>query len=382
MGPPGFQQQGSLEFQHQQYRPFQQTPIPQQSQLPAQEKKPQLEEMFMQYMASQDTMMKKMDAKIDKVAQSNQTSIHNLEVQVGRLAKLVAEKDRVKFPSTTEINPKEGAMAVTLRSGKILNEIMKENEPTRVEKESDKEEEQVPKENSSDQNLISSTVKPYVPLIPYPQRLQKRNRDNNFKRFLEVFKKLQINIPFAETLANMPSYAKYIKEIVSNKKKLEELATVHLNEECSAILQSKLPPKLMDPGSFSIPCTIGNTVIDKCLCDLGASINLMPLTLFKKLVIAGMKPTTISLQLADRSVKYPLGVVDDILVKVGKFYFLVDFLILDMGSDTDTSLIFGRPFLLTGGVIIDMPLGKLIFRVGREKEEFSISKAIKLPTFD
>ncbi|XP_019161137.1 PREDICTED: uncharacterized protein LOC109157754 [Ipomoea nil] len=249
-------------------------------------------------MASQDTMMKKMDAKIDKVAQSNQASIHNLEVQVGQLAKLVAEKDRGKFLSTTEINPKEGAMAVTLRSGKILNEVMKEKEPTSVEKESDKEEEQVPKENSSDQNLTSSTVKPYVPPIPYPQRLQKRNQDNNLKRFLEVFKKLQINIPFVEALANMPSYAKYIKEIVSNKKKLEEFATVHLNEECSAILQSKLPPKLMDPGSFFIPCTIGNTVIDKCLCDLGASINLMPLTLFKKLEITEMKPTTISIQIA------------------------------------------------------------------------------------
>ncbi|XP_019164434.1 PREDICTED: uncharacterized protein LOC109160613 [Ipomoea nil] len=231
---------------------------------------PQLEEMFMQYMASQDTMMKKMDAKIDKVAQSNQASIHNLEVQVGQLAKLVAEKDRGKFPSTTEINPREGVMAVTLRSGKILNEVMKEKEPTSVEKESDKEEEQVPKENSSDQNLTSSTI----------------------------------NIPFAEALANMSSYAKYIKEIVSNKKRLEEFATVHLNED----------------------------------------INLMPLTLFKKLKIAEMKPTTISLQLADRSVKYPLGVVEDILVKVGKFYFPTDFLILDMGSDTDTSLILGRPF--------------------------------------
>ncbi|XP_019160769.1 PREDICTED: uncharacterized protein LOC109157326 [Ipomoea nil] len=270
MRPPGFQQQGPSGFQHQQYRPFQQPPAPQQSQLAAQEKKPQLEEMFMQYMASQDTMMKKMDAKIDKVAQSNQASIHNLEVQVGQLAKLVAEKDRGKFPSTTEINPREGAMAVTLRSGKILNEIMKENEPMSVEKESDKEEEKVPKESSSDQNLTSSTI----------------------------------NIPFAETLANMPSYAKYIKEIVSNKKKLEEFATVHLNEEC-------------------------------------ASINLMPLTLFKKLEIVEMKPTTISLQLADRSIKYPLGVVEDILVKVGKFYFPADFLILDMGSDTDTSLILG-----------------------------------------
>nr|GLL46149.1 uncharacterized protein LOC109178859 [Ipomoea trifida] len=128
MGPPGFQQQGPSGSQHQQYRPFQQPPAPQQPQFPAQEKKPQLEEMFMQYMASQDTMIKKLDAKIDKVAQSSQTSIHNLEVQVGQLAKLVAEKDRGKFPSATEINPREGAMAVTLRSGKMLNEVLKEKD--------------------------------------------------------------------------------------------------------------------------------------------------------------------------------------------------------------------------------------------------------------
>nr|GLL27195.1 uncharacterized protein LOC109157754 [Ipomoea trifida] len=117
---------------------------------------------------SQDTMMKKLDAKIDKVAQSSQASIHNLEVQVGQLAKLVAEKDRGKFPSATEINPREGAMAVTLRSGKMFNEVLKEKEQLTVEKESDKEGEQLPKESSSDQNLNSSTVKPYVPPIPYP----------------------------------------------------------------------------------------------------------------------------------------------------------------------------------------------------------------------
>nr|GMD89864.1 Retrotransposon gag protein [Ipomoea batatas] len=128
MGPPGFQQQGPSGSQHQQYRPFQQPPAPQQPQFPAQEKKPQLEEMFMQYMASQDTMIKMLDPKIDKVAQSSQASIHNIEVQVGQLAKLVAEKDRGKFPSATEINPREGAMVVTLRSGKMLNEVLKEKD--------------------------------------------------------------------------------------------------------------------------------------------------------------------------------------------------------------------------------------------------------------
>nr|GMC66716.1 uncharacterized protein LOC109160613 [Ipomoea batatas] len=157
-----FSNKDHQDFSNSNTDPFQQPPTPQQPQLPAQEK-PQLEEMFMQYMSSQDTMMKKLDAKIDKVAQSSQASIHNLEVQVGQLAKLVAEKDRGKFPSATEVNPRERAMAVTLRSGKMLNEVLKEKEPLTVEKDSDKEGEQLPKESSSDQNLNSSTVKPYKP---------------------------------------------------------------------------------------------------------------------------------------------------------------------------------------------------------------------------
>ena len=110
----------------------------------------------------------------------------------------------------------------------------------------------------------------------FPQRLQKKTFDKQFAKFLEVFKKLQINIPFAEALEQMPSYAKFMRGILSRKLKLEELETVALTEECSAVLQQKLPPKLKNQGSFTIPCTIGNLSFDMCLCDLRASINLMP----------------------------------------------------------------------------------------------------------
>nr|GMC64601.1 Integrase, catalytic core [Ipomoea batatas] len=236
MGPPGFQQQGPSGFQHQQYRPFQQPPAPQQSQLPAQEKKPQLEEMFMQYMSSQDTMMKKLDAKIDKVAQSSQASIHNLEVQVGQLAKLVAEKDRGKFPSATEINPREGAMAVTLRSGKMLNEVLKEKEQLTVEKESDKEGEHLPKESSSDQNLNSSTVKPYVPPIPYPQRLQKRNQDNNFKRFLE-FPSFDESCHFVDAIEKLSKEA-FVKHSFSEPLEACLALSIKMEEEESDFVES------------------------------------------------------------------------------------------------------------------------------------------------
>ncbi|KAJ8761414.1 hypothetical protein K2173_001545 [Erythroxylum novogranatense] len=141
----------------------------------------------------------------------------------------------------------------------------------------------------------------------------------------------------------MPSYAKFLKEILSNKRRLEEYATVKLNEECSAILSRKLPPKLKDPGSFTY----------KALMDLGASINLMPLSVFRKLGLTEPKPTTISLQLADRSITYPRGIIEDVLVKVEKFIFPVDFLVFDMEEDIDNPIILGRPFMATAQTIID-----------------------------
>ena len=116
-----------------------------------------------------------------------------------------------------------------------------------------------------------------IPNLPYPQRLKSKQLDRKFAKFLDVFKKLHINIPFAEALEQMPSYVKFMKDIISRKRRLEDYETVALTEEASAILQKKLPPKLKDPGSFSIPCVIGNSFCEKALCNLGASINLMPL---------------------------------------------------------------------------------------------------------
>ena len=131
-----------------------------------------------------------------------------------------------------------------------------------------------------------------------------------------------------DALENMPSYVKFMKKILATKNKLEEYGTITLTEECSSILQKKLPTKLQDLGSFSIPFSIGNWVSGKSLCDLGVSINLMPLSMFKRLRLGEPKSTTISLQLADRSYQHPRGIIENVLVKVGKFIFLADFFIL------------------------------------------------------
>ena len=190
-------------------------------------------------------------------------------------------------------------------------------------------------------------VKDPPPLIPYPQRLKKGKLEKRFTKFLDIFKKLHINIPFMDALENMPSYVKFMKKILENKKKLGEYETIALTEEYSAILQKKLPPKLKDPDSFAIPFLIGNSVAGIALYDLGASINLMSLSMFKRLKLGEAKLMTISLQLVDKSYQHPWGVIENVLVKVDKFIFPTDFVILDMEEFDMVPIILGRPFLAT-----------------------------------
>ena len=140
-----------------------------------------------------------------------------------------------------------------------------------------------------------------------------------------------------------------------------------LIEECSAILQRKFPQKVKDPRSFTIPCTIGDSTFDKALRDLGTSFNLMPLLVFRKLGLGEVKPITISLQMADHSLTFPRGVIEDVLVKVDKFIFLKDFVVLDMKQDREIHLILGQPFLAMGRALIDVHYGNLTLRVNDER---------------
>ena len=330
---------------------------------PSEKKDPNLEEVMKNWMSMAETRL-----------QNYEASMHNLETQIGQLANLVADRAQGSLPSNTERNPREHVKAVTLRSGKTFQDVeMKEKEQV------DEEEPMKAKEHDKQPDPPSQQkpeVVPYKPRIPYPRRLQQEKMEKQYGKFLEIFKKLHINIPFAEALAQMPKYAKFLKELLSNKEKLEDVATVALNEECSAILLNKLPPKLKDPGSFSIPCLIGSCNF-MALCDLGASINLMPFSLFQKLGLGEPKPTNMSLQLADRSIAYPRGIIEDVLVKVDRFVFPVDFVVLDMEEDRTIPLILGRPFLNTGKALIDVYSGKLILRIDDEHVSFDVLKAVK-----
>ena len=216
-----------------------------------------------------------------------------------------------------------------------------------------------------------------TPRIPYPQRLKKGKLEKQFSKFLDIFKKLHINIPFMDALENMLSYVKFMKKILANKKKFGEYETIALTEECSAILQKKLPPKLQDPGSFSIPFSIENSLSGKSLCDLRASINLMPLSMFKRLNLGEEKPTTIMLQMVDQSYKHPRGVIENVLVKVNKFLFPTDFVILDMEEYETVPIILGRPFLATGKAQINVQEGQLKLRVEGNEVTFHVFRVMK-----
>ncbi|KAK4258623.1 hypothetical protein QN277_005054 [Acacia crassicarpa] len=183
---------------------------------------------------------------------------------------------------------------------------------------------------------------------PFPQRLKKQGQEKQFKQFLDMLRQLHINIPLVEALEQMPSYVKFMKEILSKKRQLEEFETVALTQDCSAMLTNRLPPKLKDPGSFTISCAIRPQYSGKALCDLGASINLMPMSIFKQLAVGETKPTTITLQLVDRSIVLPKGKIEDTLVKVDKFIFPVDFIIQDFEVDRDVPILLGQALMATG----------------------------------
>ncbi|GJX49405.1 reverse transcriptase domain-containing protein [Tanacetum coccineum] len=145
--------------------------------------------------------------------------------------------------------------------------------------------------------------------------------------------------------ARMSNYGKFLKELVSNKHKLEQILSTFLSDESLAMIQNKVPPKFKDPRSFLIPCTFSKTFSCNALADLGASINLMPYSVYAKLSLETLKPTKMSIKLADRSFQYPIGIAKNMFVKVGKFTFPMDFVILEMEEDSKVTIILGRPFL-------------------------------------
>ncbi|GKE15622.1 reverse transcriptase domain-containing protein [Tanacetum coccineum] len=165
----------------------------------------------------------------------------------------------------------------------------------------------------------------------------------------------------------MSNYGKFLKELVSNKHKLEQISAALLSNESSALIQNKVPPKFGDPESFLIPCNFNKAFSCDALANLGASINLLSCSLCAKLSLENIKPTKMSVRLADRSFQYSVGIAKNMLVEVGKFTFPADFVILKMEEDSKVPFILGQPFLHTADAVIRVKQKQLNLGVGTER---------------
>ncbi|GJY93705.1 reverse transcriptase domain-containing protein [Tanacetum coccineum] len=229
----------------------------------------------------------------------------------------------------------------------------------------------------ADEVKETTLPKPYKPNIPYPQRLRKEKKEAQYEKFLDVIRVVRINVPLIDVLPGMANYGKFLKELISNKHKIKQVSAAFLSDESSAMIQNKVLPKLGDPGSFLIPSNFNKTFSCNALADLGASINLMPYSIYAKLSLENLKPTKMSERLADRSFQYPVGIAENMLIEIGKFTFHADFVILEMEEDSKVPLILGRSFLHIADAVIRVKQKQLNLEVGTERMIFNIDSAMK-----
>ncbi|XP_075101726.1 uncharacterized protein LOC107766846 [Nicotiana tabacum] len=290
-----------------------------------------------------------------KLVGSHTASIQKLEMQMRDLSrdqnpmqKGTLQSDTISNTKGSGSGPTSHCMAITTRSGKRLQ---RENEQV-VEVEDSEEEVEVRTQEVNHEEVkekvieAPKTIAPIPrPPPPFPQRLARKVDDSKLEKFYDILKQLSVNIPFVEAFQEMPGFAKYLKDLI-NKKKITQNKVVNVTHQVCSIIATTAIQKKEDPGTFTIPCTIGLRDFARALCDNGASINLMPLAIYKKVGLGMPRPTSMRLQMADRSIKRPVGIVDVVLVKVGKFLLLADF-------DREIPIILRIPFLATGRALMD-----------------------------
>ncbi|KAM2137806.1 hypothetical protein ACFX1Q_009939 [Malus domestica] len=343
--------------------------------------------------------------------QNRDKKVDELEKQVGQIAEFMGQfREQGRLPSSTIANPKggfESAKAIMLRSGKQVGTAPQPSKsaPNKVEEVIIEEEEQglatarkdvplpqvpmAPKpSNLPNKGTIVSNSIPTndFPLnVPFPSRFKQTKKEEAEKDILETFRKVQVNIPLLDAIKQVPRYAKFLKELCTTRKRISNKEVVQVSENVSAVLQRKLPPKCKDPGSFTIPCVIGNTKFEHAMLDLGASINVMPYSIYASMNLGELKNDGVIIQLADRSNAYPKGVLEDVLVQVDNLIFPADFYVLEMEDSpnvTPLPILLGRPFMKTARTKIDVFKGTLTMEFDGEIINFNISEAMKFPKDD
>ncbi|GJT17074.1 reverse transcriptase domain-containing protein [Tanacetum coccineum] len=314
------------------------------------------------------------------------------------------------LPSNTITNPKVDLKGITTRSGVAYQgptiPTTPSSHPKVVERETEVTKDTVPPTNNGSTEDVQPPVvqvqsqvpnsEPVVipvsapmlnlkPSITYPSRHndEKRREKSNdqVEKFYKIFQDMSFEISLADALILMPKFASTLKALIGNKEKLSEMARTPLNEHCSAVILNKLPKKLGDSDKFLILCDFPRMEECLALADLGASINLMPLSVWKKLSLPELTPTCMTLELADRSITKPIGIAEDVYLKVGKFKFPVDFIIVDFVADPRVPLILGRSFLKTGRALIDVYEGELTLRIGKEAITFNLDQTSRYSSY-
>ncbi|KAL5548169.1 hypothetical protein UlMin_003400 [Ulmus minor] len=296
-----------------------------------------------------------------------------IKSQLTKLTSLLTVQEQGHFPSQPQPNPRGQHMAQTsnpdkqhvkeanvivTRSGK---EIDGPTPPSSITPNTSSNKDEAPKAQEAPSDSMP---------VPFPQALIKPKERNSALQgeILEQLKQVRINLPLLHVIKQVPSYAKVIKDLCTLKRKHNVKKTAFLAEQASAVIDSKTPPKYKDPGCPTVACQIGNQACGQALLDLGASVNLMPYSVYLQLGLGEIKPTTVVLQLADRSVRKPRGIVEDVLVQIDKFYYPVDFLVLDtiaiVNTESKIPLILGRPFLATANALINCRNGLMTLSFG------------------
>ncbi|KAM1227737.1 hypothetical protein ACFX2J_006916 [Malus domestica] len=296
--------------------------------------------------------------------------------QIGQMAEFMGHfREEGKLPSFTIINRKRGfesAKAITLRSGKEVGTDPQPSKSSQKEDEKlhfEEEETTLLQPHTSPNSSITGKIgpisvnsNPIPPNVPFPRRFMQSKKEESDKDILETFRKVQVNIPLFDAIKQLSKYAKFLKELCTTRKRISNKEVGRVGENVSAVLQHKLPSKCKDPGSFTIPCVIGNTRFEHAMLDLGASINVMPYSIYASMNFGELKNDGVIIQLADRSNAYLKEVFEDVLVQVNPLIFPADFYVLEMEDSAHSSpllILLGKPFMKTARTKIDVFNGML-----------------------
>jgi hypothetical protein len=410
----GYQNQGynknrGTNFNQVQNHQNYQVPPPQQVYQPPQQVQPSPD--FANYMKTIDVSIRAMQNQINNMRVEIKKEIdttmtrqtNELKQMMSSFIQMNQASTSGSLPSNTIANPRGDAKAITTRSGITINgptapTTSSSLPPKVVAREPEVTTDTgIPINNGRTENIQPPVVQtskgkdkvvnetenviPVKTNLPFPSRLNEqkhREKDKNqIEKFYQIFQELHFEITLADVILLMPKFSSMLKGLLNNKEKLFEKSRTQMNENCSAVILKKLPEKLEDPGRFLIPCNFPRMVQCFALADLGASINLMPLSIWKKLSLPELTPTCMTLELADRTTSRPMGIAEDVFVNIGKFNFPADFVVVDFDADPRVPLILGRGFLKTSHALIDVYDEEITLRVGTEVVTFNLDQTTK-----